>query len=92
MQQHLQFADFQAFEKATAPRSKFVKMALRVSVAKVSVLYSFGRSREMQENTTPSEGVQIKHVQHNEKSQWPFSDDLFLRGRYNVHALPLVNH
>ena len=24
----------------------------------VSVLYSFGRSREMPENTTPSEGVQ----------------------------------
>ncbi len=44
-------------------------MALRVSVAKVSVLYSFGRSREMQENATPSEGVQIKHVQHNENSQ-----------------------
>ena len=44
----------------------------------------------MQENATPSEGVQIKHVQHNEKSQWPFSDDLFLRGRYNVHVLPQV--
>ena len=59
MQQYLQFTDFKAFEKATAHRSKFVKMALRVSVAKVSVLYSFGRSREMQENATPSEETRL---------------------------------
>ena len=28
VQQHLQATDFQAFEKQSAPRSKFVKMAL----------------------------------------------------------------
>ena len=33
-------------------------MAVRVSVARVSVPYSFGMSGEMPENATPSEGVQ----------------------------------
>lgn len=32
-------------------------MAVRVSVARVSVPYSFGMSGEMPENATPSEGV-----------------------------------
>ena len=57
-QQHLHTSLFQSVEKESAPRSKFVQMALQVSVARVSVLYSFGRSKEMHENATPSEGVQ----------------------------------
>lgn len=44
VQQYLQVADFQSVEKQSAPRSKFVKVVLRVSVAMVSVPYSFGRS------------------------------------------------
>ncbi len=46
-QQHLHTSLFQSVEKESAPRSKFVQMALQVSVARVSVLYSFGRSKEM---------------------------------------------
>ena len=44
MQLDSQTSDFQSVEKRSAPRSKFVKMALRVSAARVDVLYSFGRS------------------------------------------------
>ena len=47
MQYDLQIADFQLVAKESAPRSKFVKVALRVSVSMVSVLYPFERSREM---------------------------------------------
>ena len=47
MQQYLQIADFQSVEKQSAPRSKFVKVILRVSVSMMSVRNSFGRSGEM---------------------------------------------
>ena len=47
MQQLLQTADFQSVEKQSAPRSKFVKVVLRVSVSMMSVPNSFGRSVEM---------------------------------------------
>ena len=49
MQQYLQVADFQSVETQSAPRSKFVKVVLRVSVSMMSVPNSFGRSREMPE-------------------------------------------
>lgn len=45
MQQYLQVADFQSVEKQSAPRSKFVKVVLRVSVSMMSVPNSFRRSR-----------------------------------------------
>ena len=46
MQHGLQTTDSQLVEKQSAPRSKFVKVVLRVSVSMVSVQNSFGRSAE----------------------------------------------